>query len=72
MTVSLAAAGVLAGVTVAASDLARRRSERLRSPESWREVTMRALMGVHVHATPMTMGSSVSGGAIHAAKLLVR
>jgi hypothetical protein len=71
MTVSLAAAGVLAGVTVAASDLARR-SERLRSPESWREVTMRALMGVHVHATPMTMGSSVSGGAIHAAKLLVR
>jgi hypothetical protein len=68
MPVRLAVVGVRVGVTVAASGSARRCGERLRSPESWREVTVRAVMRMHVHMTPVAMGNPMSGGAGHADK----
>lgn len=64
MPVSLAALDVVVGVTAFGS-AAGRRNYRLRAAESWREMPMRAFVGMSVHATPMSMGSSVSGGTVH-------
>jgi hypothetical protein len=68
MAGGLAVVAVAVGATIAASDSARWRSDRLRAPESWREVTVRAVMRVRVYMTPMSMGSPASGGAVHADK----
>jgi hypothetical protein len=70
MPVSLSAVVVRVAVTIAVRSSAPRRGERLRAPESTREVSMRAVVSVNVNVTTVAMASSVSGGAIHAAKLL--
>jgi hypothetical protein len=68
MPVRLAAMGVPGGITVAAGDSARRAAERLRAPGSWRKVAVRAVMRMHMHMTPVAMGSPMSAEAGHAEK----
>jgi hypothetical protein len=69
MAVLLAAVALRMAMAIAVRGSPGLRDQGLRAPESWREMTMWALVRVSVHATPMTVGSSVSGGAVHASKV---
>ncbi len=73
MVVALVAMRVLAEAPIAPCGDRGALAYGLGAPKSRREVTVRPVMGVHVHMTPMAMGSSISDRAGHGRqKLLVR